>query len=288
MGLKTESDTMRGNSMGDEIQIRDTRDGGWFWADNELIDHYGETIGVHGIAVYMALARYANNNKCWPSIGTICKKIGVSRPTVTKALNKLKAAGLISVQHRMTAEGDSDSNLYTLERIKVGRQGDLLRVGKEVGDGRQGGLHKQDLPNKTNSNNFGEGKAPSPSGGGKAPPPELPSKAKTTSARKSNGKNKLRGDLEQYFAEISNIPLPKCETEGQRKAAAKRWWNPLAEILEMTDWNLTQAQSLVNMTYKQMKKDELTIAAPQSILSVAISLHADGRVGANGKRTIQV
>ena len=198
MGLKTESDTMRGNSMGDEIQIRDTRDGGWFWADNELIDHYGETIGVHGIAVYMALARYANNNKCWPSIGTICKKIGVSRPTVTKALNKLKAAGLISVQHRMTAEGDSDSNLYTLERIKVGRQGDLLRVGKEVGDGRQGGLHKQDLPNKTNSNNFGEGKAPSPSGGGKAPPPELPSK--TTTARKTNGSMTPAG--KEFFAQF--------------------------------------------------------------------------------------
>jgi len=105
---------------------------------------------------------------------------------------------------------------------------------------------------------------------------------------KDNGRNKIRGDLEQYFAKISNTPLPKRETDGQRKAAAKRWWNPLADILEMTDWNLTQAQSLVNMAYKQMKKDDLTISAPQSILSVAISLHADGRINSNGKKVIQV
>jgi len=111
---------------------------------------------------------------------------------------------------------------------------------------------------------------------------------RTKPASKDNGRNKIRGDLEQYFAKISNTPLPKRETDGQRKAAAKRWWNPLADILEMTDWNLTQARSLVTMAYKQMKKDDLTISAPQSILSVAISLHADGRVGANGKRTIRV
>jgi len=109
-----------------------------------------------------------------------------------------------------------------------------------------------------------------------------------TKPTKDNGRNKIRGDLEQYFAKISNTPLPKRGTDGQRKAAAKRWWNPLADILEMTDWNLTQAQSLVSMAHKQMKEDGLTISAPQSILNVAISLHADKRIDSNGKRRIQV
>jgi len=146
-------------SDNDVIEIRDTRDGGWFWADNELIDKYGETIGAHGIAVYVTLARHANNNKCWPSIGTIGKKIGASRPTVKKALDALQAVGLITVLRRRTDCGDSDTNLYTLERIKVGGQGDYLpgqgdypRVGKEFAQGGQGGLHEQDLLNKTKKN----------------------------------------------------------------------------------------------------------------------------------------
>jgi len=130
-----------------------------------------------------------------------------------------------------------------------------------------------------------EEKASSSSAGGKAPPESSP-RAKPTS--KGNSKNKLRGELEDYFAKITNIPKLKYETKTQKTKAAVRWWNPLVEILDMTDWNLTQAQSLVSMAYKQMKKDDLTVCAPQSILNVAISLHADGRVGANGKRTIQV
>jgi len=134
----------------DALEIRDIRDGGWFWADNELIDKYGKIIGPYGIAVYMGLARYANNNKCWPSLKTIAKNIGTSRPTVKKAIDKLQATGLITVLRRRTSEGDSDTNLYTLEKIKGSGQGRCLPskgacppVGKEITQGGQNGALTQ-------------------------------------------------------------------------------------------------------------------------------------------------
>lgn len=155
------------------MKIEDNREGGFFWADNEIIDKYGAELGPFGIAVYMALSRHANRNRCFPSFGGIAKRIGASRPTVVKAIKKLEELGLISVERgRQTESGDWDSNVYILNRIDRGgkgdlppSKGDLLGVVKDVYQGSKGGLHEQDYSNKTNSNNGGGEKQP--------PPPEL-------------------------------------------------------------------------------------------------------------------
>lgn len=96
------------------------RRGNWCWVDNEIVDVYGPQIGATGIALYVALARFANNTsgECYPSISTLAARINVSEPTVRKYLNILQEHGLITIEHRPGEDGNNYSNLYTLLRIE--------------------------------------------------------------------------------------------------------------------------------------------------------------------------
>jgi hypothetical protein len=50
------------------FSVEDRRKRGYFTIDNILLDEYGERLGPYGIAVYAALARFANQEQeCWPS-----------------------------------------------------------------------------------------------------------------------------------------------------------------------------------------------------------------------------
>jgi helix-turn-helix protein len=84
--------------------------------DNILIDEYGEKIGALGIAIYNALARYADRvtGICYPCIGTIAKKLKLSRTTVKKYLKILYKFDLIAMLHRTSPDGDPTSNSYML------------------------------------------------------------------------------------------------------------------------------------------------------------------------------
>ena len=84
--------------------------------DNILIDEYGEKIGALGIAIYNVLARYADRvtGICYPCIGTIAKKLKLSRTTVKKYLKILYKFDLIAVLHRTSPDGDPTSNSYML------------------------------------------------------------------------------------------------------------------------------------------------------------------------------
>jgi hypothetical protein len=91
--------------------IRDNRQAGWWWANNDVIDVYGQELGTHGIAVYCVLARHANNRsqQCWPGVRRIAELIGTSPRHVTAALRRLEAAGLVQIK---TCAGHG--NVYTL------------------------------------------------------------------------------------------------------------------------------------------------------------------------------
>jgi hypothetical protein len=43
-------------------KLRDRRQPGRFWADNEIIDVFGDDLGSHGILLYLTMARYAFGN----------------------------------------------------------------------------------------------------------------------------------------------------------------------------------------------------------------------------------
>ncbi len=98
----------------DKLKVKDKRPGR-FIVDDAVVDILGDYIGAYGLAVYMALARYADRHgDCYPSLRTLSRKLGVSRPTVVKTLKKLEECGLISITPRATARGDFTSNMYAL------------------------------------------------------------------------------------------------------------------------------------------------------------------------------
>lgn len=64
--------------------------------------------------IYIILLMYADSEqKCFPSINTLCKVSGKSNKTVIKALKGLEEKHLLKKENRITKNGQS-SNLYTL------------------------------------------------------------------------------------------------------------------------------------------------------------------------------
>lgn len=97
-----------------KFEVKDKRPGR-FIVDDAVVDILGDHIGPYGLAVYMALARYADRHgDCYPSLRTLSRKVGISRTTVVKSLKKLEACGLISITPRTTGRGDLTSNMYAL------------------------------------------------------------------------------------------------------------------------------------------------------------------------------
>ena len=86
----------------------------------------------------------------------------------------------------------------------------------------------------------------------------------------------VRAELERAFVETTSIPAPEPRRDGKGGAAA-RWWQPLREIAQLVDWDPEKGAALVREACERMIADGLTVAAPGSILNVAISLHAESR-----------
>ena len=85
--------------------------------ENSIIDNMAQ-IGVYGYAVYCAIKRHLNQKTgdCFPSYGTIARKIGIDRGTVIRYVKKLKALGLISAQLRFKEDGSPTSNQYNFDK----------------------------------------------------------------------------------------------------------------------------------------------------------------------------
>lgn len=118
-----------------ELKIRDEREPGYFWADNEIVDQFLPKIGMSAFAVYMLLVRMSNHGKCTPSINTLATRLGISKPTVRKSLDALQEHRLIGIQERTRSKPDGKvmnyTNSYTINR--VAKQSDLSLVESEGG-----------------------------------------------------------------------------------------------------------------------------------------------------------
>lgn len=120
--------------------VQDRRKRGYFTLDNILLDSYGKKLKAHGIAVYAALARFANTDQeCWPSRRAIHERTGVSLPQITRELSKLLALNLISITPQFNENGEQTSNLYTLLDI----QDPLISVSSPPSSGRAAPLIRQ-------------------------------------------------------------------------------------------------------------------------------------------------
>ena len=97
------------------FRVQDRRRTRFFTIDNELFDRFGWLLGPYGLSVYMALARFANQeSECFPSQSTIAKRTGMSRMQANREIEKLKQLKLINVRHQFGANGQKRSNLYLL------------------------------------------------------------------------------------------------------------------------------------------------------------------------------
>jgi len=113
--------------MEERIEIRDIRDPGWFYIDNEIIDKYGAELGVYGIAVYTILARHAHHSsqRAWPSVSTMAERLGTARRKIIEAIEKLEELNLIKVERSR-----GRSNIYTLLKVKTSSAPELVDVQK--------------------------------------------------------------------------------------------------------------------------------------------------------------
>lgn len=83
------------------IQIRG-RQKSWFWLDNAILDEHGPELGPYGLAVYIALCRYANNGTQETFVGqqTIADKTGMSLRQVKDTMHQIEALHLIQITYR--------------------------------------------------------------------------------------------------------------------------------------------------------------------------------------------
>ena len=84
------------------MQVRSQRRAYWAWFDHALIDDYAQHLGPIGVALYVALARYANHHtgQCWPSLVRLSHQLGITRLTARRYLQRLADQGLIALQER--------------------------------------------------------------------------------------------------------------------------------------------------------------------------------------------
>jgi hypothetical protein len=117
--------------------VQDRRRKGFFTLDNELLDRFGADLGPYGLAVYVALARFANREgECWPSFTTIAQRTGMSRRQVIRETAKLAARGLIAVEAKTDqATGEHKANLYILLDVTGGDSQSLGSDSQALGGG---------------------------------------------------------------------------------------------------------------------------------------------------------
>lgn len=83
-----------------------------------LFERFGRKLGPTCIALYTALASYANHEdlSCFPYQDTLARDIGVDRTTVIRAMKKLIKAGLVVKGQHLNKRGKIIGNAYALRR----------------------------------------------------------------------------------------------------------------------------------------------------------------------------
>jgi len=108
---------------------------------------------------------------------------------------------------------------------------------------------------------------------------ETPPSKSAKPKRKPSAKNQTRNDLEQHFSELTGLPVPKKDTQGQRKSAGTLWWTPIREMAELCEWNRERSMQLMDLTVAHLKKNGMTVSSPKSIVNTAKAVATDNVPG---------
>jgi len=83
----------------DNFELRDIKDGDWYWVNKSIIFDYAKKVKATGVMVYSFLACLTDKNQnCFPSQKYISEKLGYSRATVNRTLKALESNGLIRTE----------------------------------------------------------------------------------------------------------------------------------------------------------------------------------------------
>ena len=104
-------------------KLRDNRDRGWYWINNEVIDNYRLT--PYEMMVYNILCRHADDKgHSFPGISRMMELGSMSKPQVIRSIKRLEELGLLSVKRdEKPLEGETRQrgvNHYYLQNVKSG------------------------------------------------------------------------------------------------------------------------------------------------------------------------
>ncbi len=104
---------MEGNQV--KFKVRDKRNKGWFFVDNEYLNGYGKVLGGLGIAIYVDLCRHADSDqKCFPSQKLIAKELKMGERTVRKYIKLFERYHIIEITKERSNKGKWLNNTYWL------------------------------------------------------------------------------------------------------------------------------------------------------------------------------
>jgi transposase len=119
-----------------KIEVRDIKDGDWYWIPRAVFEDYAFKIRVIGLALYNAYSSYARDKgTAYPSQKVISQKLGISIKTIIRYNKILQDNGLIKIERK---KGKGKTNLVTLlkvENVKEGKYDSVpssVKVLKEV------------------------------------------------------------------------------------------------------------------------------------------------------------
>lgn len=100
-----------------KLEIRDLRNGHWYWIHKIVIEKYAEKIGVVGLSLYNIYTYFSNNRtqKAYPEMRTITKLLGITRPTIDKYNKILEKNKLVKIKR---AKGRGRNNVNEVYQNK--------------------------------------------------------------------------------------------------------------------------------------------------------------------------
>lgn len=205
--------------------------------------------------VLLAYADHADDEgaSIFPAVARVARKTGLTERSVQRITRRLTSAGLLLPD----GSGPKGTRRW---RMPLPLGGDGLSP----------------LPDRVTLKT--EGVTPATDGGVVPVTRTVINRQEPSDSRPSGRKSAddaLRKSLEAHFSSVTNLPIPKTDTEARRKEAGRLWYAPLRELAELCGWDEAKAKRLVSEVVKRMKNDRLTISDPNSLVKIARSLAAE-------------
>ena len=97
------------------FKVRDRRNKGWFFVDNEYLNGYGKIFGSVGVAIYINLCRHVDSEqKCFPSQKTIGEELNLTDRTIRKYIKLFEKYHLVEITKEKSNRGKWLNNTYWL------------------------------------------------------------------------------------------------------------------------------------------------------------------------------